>query len=62
MTRKEVRTKIAEYLRLHPTESYKSVALKLNCSVSTISNIAREYNVSRIRKPLADADLAKLGD
>lgn len=34
--------KILEYLVAHPTESYVSVARKVNVSPATISRIARE--------------------
>jgi DNA invertase Pin-like site-specific DNA recombinase len=60
MTRSEVRERIAQYLIDHPGESYKSIAKKLNIGLSTIGNIAREYNIRRYAPRLTDADLAKL--
>ena len=62
MTRREARKSLAEYLKENPTISYKDVAEKLNCSLSTVGGVAREFGVRRQRKPL-DADcLSKLTD
>ena len=55
-----VRKKIADYLLTHPDETYKSVAIKLNCSLAAVANIAREFGVVRLRKPLSLEDVSKL--
>jgi DNA invertase Pin-like site-specific DNA recombinase len=60
MTRKEVRDKLADYIRNHPQESYKTISLKLGCALSTINNISREYHIVRQRAALSEADLRKL--
>jgi DNA invertase Pin-like site-specific DNA recombinase len=60
MTRKKVRQTIAEYLGAHPELTYKQVAEKLNCGLSTVGNIAREFGIARQRKALSDADLSSL--
>ncbi len=60
MTRREVRQKIAQYLKTHPELTYKQLAEKLNCGLSTVGNIAREFGIERQRKALTDADLSSL--
>jgi hypothetical protein len=62
MTRKEVRRTIAQFIADNPQLSYKALSLKLNCAVSTIATIAREYEIRRQRPALTEADLAKLSD
>jgi len=57
MTRKEVRAKIAEYITENPQLTYRDIAAKLDCSISTVSGIAKEFNISRV---LVEADLLKL--
>ena len=60
MTRKEARQLLAEYLKQHPELSYRDVAEKLNCGLSTVGGVAREFGVRRQRKAF-DADyLSKL--
>jgi DNA invertase Pin-like site-specific DNA recombinase len=60
MTRRKVRQTIAEYLKSHQELTYKQVAAKLNCGLSTVGNIAREFGITRQRKALSDADLTSL--
>ena len=60
MTRKEVRDRVADYIRNHPLESLKSISLKLGCSLSAIGNITREYHIRRQQGALSEADLRKL--
>jgi predicted XRE-type DNA-binding protein len=60
MTRKEVRQKIAEYLKANPELTYKQASEALHCGQSTVSTIAREYGITRLRKPLSESDLNNL--
>jgi len=60
MTRKEVRDKVAAYIKANPQESYKAIGAKLHCATTTIANIAREYGIVRQRGALSEADLRKL--
>ena len=60
MTRKEVRDKVADYIRNHPQESYKAIGLKLECSASTVNNIVREHRIVRKRSALNETDLSRL--
>jgi DNA-binding MurR/RpiR family transcriptional regulator len=60
MTRQEARQKVAEYITANPHFSYRQIAEKLQCSLSTVSTIAREFGVSRQRAALSEADLSKL--
>jgi hypothetical protein len=62
MTRKEVRRKVAQIIADNPQLSYKALSLKLNCAVSTVATIAREYEIRRQRPALTEADLTKLSD
>ena len=62
MTRKEVRRQLAQFISDNPRLSYKALSLKLNCAVSTIATIAREYGIRRQRPALTEADLTKLSD
>jgi hypothetical protein len=62
MTRKEVRRTIAQFIADNPQLSYKALSLKLNCAISTVATIAREYEICRQRRALTEADLTKLSD
>jgi DNA invertase Pin-like site-specific DNA recombinase len=50
-TRDEIHSKVADYLRSNPTQSYRKVAAKLHCSYSTIAKIAKDYKIVRQVKP-----------
>lgn len=56
MTRKEARERIADYLKANPHMTYREVSAKLNCGLSTIGKIAREFGITRYNK----YDLSKL--
>ena len=62
MTRKEARQLLAEYLKQHPEPSYRDVAEKLNCGLSTVGGVAREFGVRRQRKAFGADYLSKLTD
>jgi|NGEPerStandDraft_6_1074524.scaffolds.fasta_scaffold129365_1 hypothetical protein len=62
MTSKEVRRKLAQFIADNPQLSYKALSLKLNCAISTVATIAREYEIRRQRPALTEADLTKLTD
>jgi hypothetical protein len=62
MTRKEVRRKLAQFIADNPQLSYKALSLKLNCAISTVATIAREYEIRRQRPALTEADLTKLAE
>jgi DNA invertase Pin-like site-specific DNA recombinase len=47
-TNKAVRDTIAKHLLDNPNETYKAVARRIGCSMSTVYNIAREYGVKRM--------------
>jgi hypothetical protein len=41
--------------------TYRQISEKLDCGLSTIGRIAREFNISRQKnKPITEADLSKL--
>jgi DNA invertase Pin-like site-specific DNA recombinase len=60
MTRKEARQLLAEYLKQHPELSYREIAETLNCGLSTVAGVAREFGVSRQRKAFGADYLSKL--
>ena len=61
MTHKEARQKVAEYIKAHPELTYKQISEILNCGLSTIGRIAREFDIARQQhKPISEADLFKL--
>ena len=60
MTRKEARQKVAAYISANPTMTYKQIAEKLNCGLSTIGGISQEFGVRRQHPALTEADLSKL--
>jgi hypothetical protein len=62
MTRKEVRRSVVQFIADNPQLSYKALSLKLNCAISTVATIAREYEIRRQRAALTEADLTKLSD
>ena len=62
MTRKEVRRSVVQFIADNPQLSYKALSLKLNCAISTVATIAREYEICRQRRALTEADLTKLSD
>jgi DNA-binding MurR/RpiR family transcriptional regulator len=61
MTNREARQQVAEYIHTHPQMTYRQISEKLDCGLSTIGRIAREFNISRQKnKPITEADLSKL--
>ena len=54
----EVKKAILQYLIDHPNETYRSVALRLNLSPSTITSIAKEGGLPS--KKAIRPDLSKL--
>ena len=56
----ETHSKLADYIRNHPEQSFKAISEKLHCSETTISTIAREHGINR--KPRVSIDLSKLED
>jgi hypothetical protein len=46
-TNEEVRKAIAKHLADNPGETYKAVARRIGCSMSTIYHIAKEYGIKR---------------
>jgi hypothetical protein len=47
-TNEDVRKAIAKHLLDNPDETYKSIARRINCSPSTIYNIAKAYEIRRL--------------
>jgi DNA invertase Pin-like site-specific DNA recombinase len=60
LTRKEARQIVAEYIQNHPELTYKQIAEKLNCGLSTVGNIASEFKIRRQHLALSEVDLSKL--
>jgi uncharacterized protein YerC len=61
MTSKEARQKVAGFIKNNPHLTYKQISEKLDCGLSTIGRVAREFQISRQKhKPLCEADLSKL--
>ena len=44
---KEVRDRVALYIRNNPQRSFADIAHDLGISISTVSRVAREYHLSR---------------
>ena len=63
MTRKEVRDRVAEFIKQHPELTYKQIADQLGdgCNKATIAAIAREYDIRRIMSAITPEQLKKLG-
>jgi uncharacterized protein YerC len=58
-TIEETRAKLADYIRNNPAMTYRHIAVKLGCSVATISSCARDHGIKR--QPRIVLDLSKLG-
>ena len=58
----ENRTKLADYIRKHPEESFKSISEKLHCSLSTVSVIARDHGIHRKPRLMANLDMSLLDE
>jgi putative heme iron utilization protein len=48
----EQRAKVAEFMRAHPEVTYREIAETLQCSLETLTAIAKEYGCGRSRKKL----------
>ena len=46
---KEVREKVAQYIRDHESETFQQIAATLGLAISTLSGIAKEFGLSRSR-------------
>jgi hypothetical protein len=58
-TDKEVHDRLAEYIRAHPDDSFQVIAGNLGVASSTVSRIAKTYDLSRGKK-LEHINLAEL--
>lgn len=56
----ENRLKLAEYIRNNPNVTFKVIAAKVGCSLSTVAAVAREHHISRMPRILTDLNLSAL--
>lgn len=59
-TKEEVKVAIAKYLQDHPDVTYKELAERLGCGMSTITNIAGEYGIRRTHRRIDESVLELL--